>query len=366
MAAHEVRAEEATTAGETGASPGGVLSRILKLFRGQSEKAAPAQAQENGREPASEDVRRQPTEPSSSQGRERNGGTAVEATYSHVYQAAQDLVAEIDLLRGARNVSDARPVEPSLQPDRSPTHAFVMAMAAMEKTARVQRRLGMIPVEPVTTPIGNIAPRNVLRIVDTVMEELRRIKRQLVITDAIESASFAGGKTPSRVYQRLGHASLLLDALVGRPPTPNEVDRYVSLVHGQMDLIGARLGAVLEHEAPAVEGPKAPVECAQQLVRAIYKAIRLQTRLGVDASTVPNMILEQVTASGVFDATNLLLAEILRISAHLSIDEPLAEHSPSRTRQWRDVFARVLLVVTNLDRLTRAVDEADEPKERSL
>ena len=51
----------------------------------------------------------------------------------------------------------------------------------MEKTARVQRRLGMLPVAVGHIPVKLVAQNDVYRGVATVIEELRRVKRQMVI-----------------------------------------------------------------------------------------------------------------------------------------------------------------------------------------
>ena len=380
VAATQVRAAAETAAqGGEESGLGGVFSSILKFLRGRSENSdpEPRPAREGEQAPTQVDVQVQPDETQPEQGfepkrvepreslpaedREREVDSA-EVTHSDVYRATVDLVGELDILRDVQGIADERPAEPPLQPDQHAIHAFVKSLAVMDKTARVQRRLGMIPVEVRSVPVGPIAPHHVLRSVDAVLEELRRIKRQLVVTKGIEPALLAGGKTPSLVYQRLSHASLLLDALVGRPPSSNEFYMYVSRLHDQMKPLGAKLGAVLEREPPAVEGVRAPVDCGQQVLRAIYKAVDLQVRLSMDASTVPDLTLEHATASDILGATSILLAEIVRIKIHLRIDTPSAERLQASNKHWRDVFAQLLLVVANLDHLIRAVEESGKAK----
>ena len=380
VAATQVRAAAETAAqGGEESGLGGVFSSILKFLRGRSENSEPEpqQPREGEQAPAQVDVQVQPDETQPVQGfepkrvspresllaedREREGDYA-EVTHSDVYRATVDLIGELDILRDVQGIADERPAEPSLQSDQHAIHAFVKSLVVMDKTARVQRRLGMIPVEVRSVQVGPTAPHHVLRSVDAVLEELRRIKRQLVVTKEIEPALLAGGKTPSLVYQRLSHASLLLDALVGRPPSSNEFYMYVSQLHDQMKPLGAKLGAVLEREPPAVEGVRAPVECGQQVLRAIYKAVNLQSRLGMDASSVPDLTLEQASASDIFGAANILLAEIVRIKIHLRIDTPSAERLQASNKHWRDVFAQLLLVVANLDHLIRAVEESGKAK----
>ena len=342
--AAEAGESDAAEAGESDAaeaedgSGGGILSTILQWFQGRNLDTDSEGEQAQGRQ----------------QGREGDGK---EVTLSHVYQAIRNLIAEIEILRQATGVADAPP-EADSREDQTPIHAYAKSLEVMEKTARIQRRLGMIPVEVGPIPVKRITPQELHRNVRAIIEELRRVKRQLVIEDEIQPAPFAGGKTPSLLYKNLGDASFLLDGLVGRPTTSNDAYMHVLRVHDEMELIAAKLGVALESDPLMVESKKEPKEIAQQILRATYKAINLQSRLGMDASSVPNPTLVQVTPAEVFDSTNILLAEMARVKVHLNIRSPPAQRRESRNKQPKDVFAQVLLVIKNLDILTKAADNA--------
>ena len=279
-----------------------------------------------------------------------------EITPSHVYQATSDLISEIELLRDAMGVT-VYPVEAEVQEDRAPVHVYSKSLEVLEKIAASQRRLGMAPARIGQIPVKDIRPKDVYGSVQNCIVELRRIKEQLVIEDAIQPAPFEGGKTPSAVYQNLGDASFLLDGLVGHPIDPNDVHTHIVYLHDEMELIAAKLKVALELDPPVVEGRKRMKEVAQQVLRATFKVINLQTRLGMDASGVPEITLVRVSPAEVYEATNILLAEMVRIKAHLDIQLPRAEHAPSRNKKPRDVFAQVLLLIRNLDALARAADD---------
>ena len=98
------------------------------------------------------------------------------------------------------------------------------------------------------------------------------------------------------------------------------------------------------------------------MLRAVYKTINLQFRLGMEAPSVPNVELEHVTPADVFDTTNILLGELMRIKVHLDI-QSLPDGRPySQKMQASDAFTEVLLVLANLEAITKA---ANEPEERS-
>ena len=188
------------------------------------------------------------------------------------------------------------------------------------------------------------------------MRKFGRIKEQLVIEDRIRPAPLEGGKTPTYVYKHLGDASYLLDGLVGHPVDPNDVYNHIVFLHDEMELIAAKLKVALELDPPVVDQRKRMKEVAQQVLRATFKMINLQTRLGMDASGVPQITLVRVSPAEVYEATNILLAEMVRIKAHLDIPLPRQEHALSRNKRPRDVFSQVLLLIRNLDILAKAAD----------
>ena len=200
-------------------------------------------------------------------------------TPSHVHQATQDLISEIHLLRDAMGIVDYPP-EAEPQDDRAPVHVYAKSLEVMEKVTRAQRRLGLARGQVGQIPVREIQPKDVLASVRSATREIQRIKDQLVIEDQIISAAFQGGKTPSLVYKALGDASFLLDGLVGRPMSPSDVYTRVDAIHGELELIAAKLKAQLELELPVVEGQKRPQDVAQQVLRATFKTINLETRLG--------------------------------------------------------------------------------------
>ena len=278
-------------------------------------------------------------------------------TASHVYQVTADLISEIEILRNRMKIVDG-PNKTAFHPYQSPIHVYAKSLEVMQKTARIQKRLGMIPVEVGQIPVKSLTQFDLYNAVKTIIKELRRIKRQLIVKDDIALSPFVGGKAPSHVYENLLHASLLLDGLVGRSATANDVYGQVLRIQNEMNLVASELGVSLDVDPPTVEHAKQPMAVAQQLFRAAYKLVDVQTKLGMDASNVPNFTLENVTSSDALDATNFLLAEIARIKAHLNIQLAARGSHDPRDMTATDVFARILLVIRNLDIIGEAAKRA--------
>ena len=320
---------------EEESAEGGLLSRIVEWLRSDGAEAHPRPAAEA--EAAPELV-----------------------TLGDVHRAIRDMTAEIGLLRKARGVADP-PREADPREDLAPVHVRVKLLEVFEKTARVQRRLGMIPAETGHASVSRSAPSDLHDAVGAVVGELRRIKRQLVVEAVIEPASSTRATTPSALYDELAHASSLLDALVGRPPTLNDALVRITRVHGEMRAIAARLGAALDTaldtETPPAAPARTPREVAQQLLRATYKAVSLQTALGMEASGVPAASLAHADGAVVLDAANLLLAELVRIRMHLGVEAPSPEREPPDGPP-ADAFTQALRAVSHLDAMIRAAADA--------
>ena len=106
---------------------------------------------------------------------------------SNVFQLVSNVQSEIEILREAMGITDY-PVEAEPENDRSPIHVFSRTLELRRKIAAAQRRLGMNPGSIEQMPVKVIEPRDVFASVQIALAELRRVKEQLVIEDAIELA----------------------------------------------------------------------------------------------------------------------------------------------------------------------------------
>ena len=272
---------------------------------------------------------------------------------SHVFQAVQDLISEIRLVRAATGVTDFPPEAEFLE-DRSPIHTYAKSLGVLEKLSRIQHRLGVPEVRVGQIPIKEIGARDVIAIVDYLLDEVRRLKLHLGVTRQISPAALETGKTSSMIYKSLADVSFLLDGLLGRPLSPDDVYGNALYILDEVALIASHLQVPLALELPSPDGPKRASDVAQQLLRATYKVLNLQAGLRMNASAIPTSALVRVTPSENFEATNLMLAELVRIKLHLGIDDLRDERvEEPEGKSSTDVFALVRLIIRNLDRVMR-------------
>ena len=279
--------------------------------------------------------------------------TPGEVSADHVQQAISDLISEIEVLREAMGVADY-PLEADPTEDRAPIHVYAKTLEVQRKISAAQRKLGMTPAKTGQIPVKPIGARDVYESVHVAIGEVRRMKEQLFIEDAISPAPLGTGGTPSILYQHMGDASYLLDGLVGRPTDMNDVYRSLLHVLDDMELVATELQVALALEPTPPAERKRMNEVAQQVLRGTFKIISLQTRLGMDASGVPQVTLVRVSPAQLNEAVDILSAEMVRIKTHLGITAPREERARAANKRPRDAFALALLLIENLDRLAGA------------
>ena len=346
-----VSAEEATR---------GWLDRILELFDPPENEAAdgldhgtPAETSRVAVPPVAPerpDAAQQPSARTSVEFPERRPGM----TPPNAYQAVQDVIAEIDILREELGVDDF-PFEAELMDDRSPIHVYAKSLEVLEKVVSVQQRMDIPPGRVGRIPFRSVDAADIVANLEYILGELRGIKAWRGIDRAIEPASLELDRTYSMTYTRLSDASFMLDGLRGQPLTTDDVYRLALWILDEMVPIGEKLDATLNFEAPPVARRTKSIDVARQVARATYKIVNLQIGLQMDPSGVPATTLVRMSPSEHYDAFNMLLAEIARIKLHLGVDVPrddLAE--PPTGKKTKDVLALTMLIVQNLDSLVLA------------
>ncbi|MDM8564429.1 hypothetical protein QUF74_02115 [Candidatus Halobeggiatoa sp. HSG11] len=276
-----------------------------------------------------------------------------EKTPSHVYQVTENIISEIEILREAIGVDD-EPNEPEAQRGKTPIHVYGKGLELLEKISKAQRKLGMTPAEVGEIPLREIKPADVFELVSAILLQLQNMKEQLVISDKIEEAKLVGAKMPSDVYENLWLASYMLDGLVPSIK-PADVYRNIQYIHGEMRLIATKLDVSLDLEAPEITGRKRLKNIGQQALFALYKISELEKRIAMTAASVPEVTLVRIRSSDIYDLTNMLVAEMVRIKVHLKIDLPRGEQPTPHKVKTNEVFGQMHLVVKNLETMIKTV-----------
>lgn len=273
-----------------------------------------------------------------------------DSAWGDIAYAAATVPREIEVLRAELGVDDVPP-ETESQPERRPAHLYVKSLEVMAKVATVQRRFGVPGGSLHEMPLAEPSPGDVLASVTDILNGIRAIKTQMVIETEVDETVLSGLPTLAGAYKSLADSSVLLDGLVGRPLNRSDVFGNTLTIAEELSLIGTKLQVVLDAEPPAVVGPKRTIDIAQQMLRAIYKAVSLQARLGMDPSAVPTLTMVRVTPTDTYDLAGVLSAEVMRIKWHLGVNVPVAQDQRPSQKDATVLFAQTLLIIRNLDQL---------------
>ncbi len=275
---------------------------------------------------------------------------AQETTPSHVFQNSERIIAEIAILREALGADDYPP-DPERQTLKKPIHVYTKALEVLEKIAMAEKRLGLETVEVGQIPLTKIEPKDVYAVTARVLTELQKMKEYLAIATPIDDVPFVAGKAPSHVYENLWRASYMLDNLAGAVK-PDDVYRHVRYVHYEIDLIASEFAVSFAGlPEPQIEPKARPKDVAAQGLLDLSKLVRLQKKIGMDASFVPTMTLVRATPSDAFDVANILMAELVRIKVHLGMTTPRPVYPTESGRKPADVLKLMKHAGMKLDRL---------------
>ena len=280
----------------------------------------------------------------------------LEAAPDDLLSATMLVRREVELLRGELGVEDF-PARAESHDNRRPVHVFLKSLEVMSKVVAVQRRFGVPEGSVRQIPLVELSSGDALAAVRDILDGIRAIKTQMVIESDVEALALSGPRTLSAAYKNLADTSAMLDGLVGRALTPQHVFRNVLAIIDDMSLVAAKLQVQFEVDTPEVVGARESVDVAQQALRAAYKIVSLQGRLGMEPSAVPTMTMVRLTPTETYDLTGLLRAELARIKWHLGVNVPGDEITElPRSRDSTDVFAQMLFVISSLDRLAASLD----------
>jgi len=245
-------------------------------------------------------------------------------TPTDVYRLVLQLEQQVRSLRADNSVLDDWPqvAIDSVEHPRSPRHVLQKSIEVLEKLNRLRqiRGQGAITIPPY--PSRYITPNEVYDAVSRLVEEVAVLSGSGRQARAA-AERFVGGSryTPTDVYGKLWEISQALDPLLGiRGFSPNDVYSQAKYV---VDLVRfLRLSQNLPDTVPAPERqpnlhPNHALGAAYQLLARISKAER---NLWMQPEPVPVVPRRVIRPTEVFDALQIVIAELKRIKFRLGVE----------------------------------------------
>lgn len=200
-----------------------------------------------------------------------------EITPAHVYQAVEQLSANIDLIREVMGRPETT-TDPWVVIDAQPRHVFYQALTLLRKANRLAEELGAAGrVAPPTLLEEEIVPANVLGIVHLAHAQIDAVRGELGMTYGAEARDLDTDMEPRDVMREIVQASRQLNFLLDRQFKPEDV-------YGRLELAATYVaGALTEHESEPAYGRLPPFESGKvpaDVYRRVLECLELATVVG--------------------------------------------------------------------------------------
>ena len=200
-----------------------------------------------------------------------------EITPAHVYQAIDQLSANINLVREVMGRPEAA-TEPWVVIDAQPRHVFYQALTLLRKANRFAEELGAADrVAPPALLEEEILPSNVLAVVDLARGQIDAVRHELGMTYGAEARDLDPDREPRDVLREIVQASRQLNFLLDRQFKPEDV-------YSRLELAATYVaGALTEDESEPVYGRLPPFESGKipaDVYRRVLECLELATVIG--------------------------------------------------------------------------------------
>ena len=236
-----------------------------------------------------------------------------------------------------------------------PRHALQKGYEIYFKLNRLREQLG-IPV----VSVGSLEPRLEVKPLLT-YEQLRRIRAELdlllerlEIDEPLPPVPVVAGKTPVDVYNKLRELSLHLDHVTGDQLVPSQVFGEAMRIYHDINAILSYLRISDETVPPAKREGVTPVDAYQFAFDLLGEVQRLQRMANIPRTDFSEFQGRGRAPSDVFEMTQLIIAELQTVKAHLGMRRdltPTASHysgkSPAEVQQVFGWCRRKLWLIDN-------------------
>lgn len=277
---------------------------------------------------------------------------ASEITPSHVYQRSEQLLLAVQQIRSAEKIT-AKAKVPSVQIDKSPLQVYVKSLEVRTKVAYLQRKYKLQPLPAVDIPLRNIAPKEVYQSLAQLQFALQPIQQRLGV-ETLPQVPFIKGKTPANVYENLWKVSYSLDELVGSI-SPNLV--YQNMLYALEDTraIAQKLNVGLISKGRKITENVNPISPNIEGFKNLYRLARIERKLKLKAVKIRPFPSGEISPSDVYDTTNNILAELVRLKVAQGITEQHSTIELPQNKRPADVLEKMRLLGVYLESIEQTI-----------
>lgn len=240
-------------------------------------------------------------------------------TPSDVYTEALRIQGDINIISVHFNTAMVTPPMP-VQAQLKPRNAWQKSYEIMVKINILREKYNLPRMEEVQIkPLKHLDPGLTHGQVRRILTELDIFMTRVGISSRSPEAKLQTKKTPAGVYNLLNAISAQLDAVNGESFVPSHVFAQTMRIIDDLNLILARLNIYERIGPPAKDSDAEPKDTYQVALLIMDEVHRLQMLAAVEPVDFRFFKLGNIRPADVFDMTQMLLAEIQTIKAHLRI-----------------------------------------------
>jgi len=240
-------------------------------------------------------------------------------TPSDVYTEALRVKGDIAVISRHFNIAmvdNPAPVFTQLKP----RNAWQKSYEIMVKINILREKYGLPRIEEAQIkPLKKLDPGLTHEQVRRILTELDIFMIRMGISARTPLAEQQTAKTPADVYNLLNALSTQLDAINGVSFVPSHVFAQNMRVMDDLNLILARLNIYERIGPPNKNSDAQPKDVYQTALRVMSEIHRLQMMAAIEPVDFHRFKVGAISPADVFDLSQMLLAEIQPIKAHLQI-----------------------------------------------
>jgi len=240
-------------------------------------------------------------------------------TPSDVFTEALRIQGDIQIIANHYN-ADEVPEPPPVQSILKPRNAWQKSYEIMVKINILREKYGLPRMDEVQIkPLKDLDPGLTHGQVRRILTELNIFMTRVGIASRTPVAKQQLKKTPADVYNLLNAISAQLDTINGESFVPSHVFSQTMRILDDINLILARLNIYERIGPPNKDASAEPVDTYQVALKIMDEVHRLQVMASVEPVDFRLFKRGKIKPADVFDMSQMLLAEIQTIKAHLRI-----------------------------------------------
>lgn len=248
-----------------------------------------------------------------------HAAAAEEIVPPHVFQAARQLSADVEMLReymGRPEITAAAWAVDYAEP----RHVYYQAQTMARKANRLAQQFGAEAATLPDVPSDVIVPANVLALVRTAQGRVDLVREELGLDSANNGGEYDAARLPRDVLREVVQINRQLNSMLDSPTRPADV-------YGRIELAAAYVAGALTEDPsepvygtlPPFEAGKVPADVYRRVLDCLGIAQRVGASEGIDVLQL-NLRRESrrrdIVPSDVYDLATTVLAEL----AHLTLE----------------------------------------------